>query len=361
MFRVAPPRSTNRIRRAATSLTTPLLPDDFLSLVDPLWSKSRPCGRVVAVQRHTDRASSLRIRPGRGFAGAYRAGQYVRVGVDVDGVSHWRTYSLTSPESPVDGCIELTVQAVPGGLVSERLAHATQVGDVLGLEQAEGTFVLPRAATPDRLLMITAGSGITPVVAMLRTLDSTGSLPDVVLLHSAPTAADTIFREELLALARKYPSLRLVLRQSSFEGRLDLAELPAICPDWAEREAYVCGPASLLDAAEEHWRARSDRLRLERFTAPARSTGGSGGSVRFGTADPVAVDGEASLLEAGESAGQLLPSGCRMGICFGCVLRLREGQVRDLRTGQVHGEPGDHIQTCISGASGPARLDIPNS
>jgi ferredoxin-NADP reductase len=360
MFRVAPPRTANRLRRAATSLTTPLLPDDFLSLIDPLWSSSRPCGRVVAVQRHTDRATGLRIRPGRGWPDAYRAGQFVRVGVDVDGISHWRTYSLTSPESPDDGCIEFTVQSVPGGLVSERLAHTTQVGDVLRLEPAEGAFVLPRPI-PDRLLMITAGSGITPVMGMMRTLDAAGPLPDVVLLHSAPTAADTIFREELLALARHHPSLRLVLRETKFEGRLDLTEISRLCPDWDERETFVCGPPGLLDEAERHWRKRPDRLHIERFTAPTRSAGGSGGSVRFGTSDPVAVGGESSLLEAGESAGQLLPSGCRMGICFGCVLRLREGQVRDLRTGQVHGEPGDHIQTCVSGASGTARLDLPNS
>jgi ferredoxin-NADP reductase len=360
MFRVAPPRRTNRLLRAATSLTTPLLPDDFLSLVDPLWSTSRPCGRVVAVQRHTERASSLRIRPGRGWSTTYRAGQYVRVGVDVDGVMHWRTYSLTNPESPSDGCIELTVQTVPDGVVSQRLAHATQVGDVLGLEPAEGAFVLPRP-TPDRLLMITAGSGITPVMAMLRTLAAAGPMPDVVLLHSAPTAAETIFREELLALARQYSQLRLVLRQTSFEGRLTPAELAELCPDRYERETFVCGPSGLLDTAEQHWREHLDRLHVERFTAPTRSTGGRGGSVRFGGSDPVAVDAGASLLEAGESAGQLLPSGCRMGICFGCVLRLRDGQVRDLRTGQVHGEPGDHIQTCVSGASGPARLDLPNS
>ena len=98
-------------------------------------------------------------------------------------------------------------------------------------------------------------------------------------------------------------------------------------------------------------------MHLERFTPPARSIGGSGGTVTFGstTAD---VDGAASLLEAGEAAGALMPSGCRMGICFSCVLPLRDGQVRDLRTGEVHGEPGDLVQTCISGASGPAHIDV---
>jgi ferredoxin-NADP reductase len=280
--------------------------------------------------------------------------------VDVNGVRHWRTYSLSSAESPADGCLSVTVQAQPDGVVSGHLAHSTPVGTIVQLEPADGDFVLPSAVSGP-LLMITAGSGITPVMAMLRTLAALGPLPDLVLLHSAPTAAEVIFNDELRALAEQHPSARLALRHTTTEGRLDLAELDTLCPDWREREAFVCGPTGLLDAAARHWASQPDRLHLERFTPPPRSAGGSGGAVSYGSADPVEVDGGTSLLEAGEAAGVLLPSGCRMGICFGCVLPLREGQVRDLRTGEVHGEPGDLVQTCISGASGAARLDTPTT
>ncbi len=237
------------------------------------------------------------------------------------------------------------MQALPDGLVSRHLVDATPVGSIVRLVQATGDFVLP-SPVPARLLMITAGSGITPVMSMLRTL---GAHPDLVVLHSAPTAADVIFDDEL----RARPGV--TVRYTTEHGRLDLAELDTLCPDWRDREAFVCGPAGLLDAAEEHWGDTRSRLHLERFTPPARSAGGEGGTVSFGDTT-VEVDGGASLLEAGEDAGVLLPSGCRMGICFSCILPLRDGQVRDLRTGEIHGGP--MVQTCISGATGTARLDI---
>lgn len=332
--------------KALAALTTPLLPEDYLSLVDPLWSATELRGRVVGVRRETARATTLTIRPGRAWTG-HRAGQYVRIGVDIDGVRHWRTYSLSSAEGTPD--LTITVQALPDGLVSRHLVDATPVGSIVRLEPAAGDFVLP-TPVPRKLLMITAGSGITPVMAMLRTL---GRHSDAVLLHSAPTAADVIFDDEL----RRIPGLRLTVRHTTDDGRLDLASLDRLCPDWREREAYVCGPSGLLDAATAHWAGHVERLHLERFTPPARSTGGSGGTVDLG-GTTVEVDGGASLLEAGEDAGVLMPSGCRMGICFSCVLPLRDGQVRDLRTGEIHGEPGDLVQTCISGATGSARLDL---
>jgi ferredoxin-NADP reductase len=335
---------TDVMLKALVALTTPLLPEDYLSLVDPLWSTTELRGRVVGIRRETARATTLTIRPGRAWTG-HRAGQYVRIGVDIDGVRHWRTYSLSGPEG--DENITITVQALTDGLVSRHLVDATPVGSIVRLEQAAGDFVLP-SPVPAKLLMVTAGSGITPVMAMLRTL---GAHDDVVVLHSAPAADDVIFADEL----RGRPGV--VVRHTAEQGRLDLTELDVLCPDWRDREAYVCGPAGLLDAAEEHWGEARSRLHLERFTPPVRSAGGEGGTVRFGDRE-VDVDGGASLLEAGEDAGVLLPSGCRMGICFSCILPLRDGQVRDLRTGEIHGEPGAMVQTCISGATGPAHLDI---
>ena len=111
--------------RAFTALTTPLLPEDYLGLVDPLWSQTVLRGRVVAVRRETARATTLTIKPGRRWKG-HRAGQFVRLGVDVDGVRHWRTYSLNGNED--SRLLSVTVQALPGGIVSPQLAHGTPVG-----------------------------------------------------------------------------------------------------------------------------------------------------------------------------------------------------------------------------------------
>jgi len=116
-----------------------------------------------------------------------------------------------------------------------------------------------------------------------------------------------------------------------------------------------------MDAAEVHWQQENlaDRLRLERFRPRLLADAGEGGDVVFAqSATTVTADGDTAILDAGEAAGVLMPSGCRMGICHGCVVPLLAGRVRDLRTGEVHGEEGDLVQTCISAAAGPVELDL---
>jgi ferredoxin-NADP reductase len=344
---------------AATWLTTPLLPDDYLGLINPLWSSRELRGRVEAVRPETADAASLVIRPGPGWLG-HRAGQYVRIGVDVGGVRLWRTYSLSSPPERADGRITITVKAVPDGLVSTYLVHRVRPGAIVRLAPAEGGFVLPEPV-PSRLLFLTAGSGITPVAAMLRSLAIRGGMPDVALVHSAPTPEAVIFGAELRAMAGRFPSLRLYEWHTRAKGgRLAVAGLPDICPDWSQRRAWACGPARMLDDAETYWRGAgiADRLHVERFST-AVSSGGAGGRVRFVTSGRQAdADGSTALLVVGEEAGVLMPSGCRMGICYSCVARLTSGRVRDLRTGREHGDEGELVQTCVSAAAGDVEIEL---
>lgn len=89
-------RASAAAGRLVGALATPLAPDDYLGLLDPLLSARHPAGRVVTVRPECTRAATLEIRPGRGWAG-HRAGQYLPLGVEIDGVRHWRTYSITSP------------------------------------------------------------------------------------------------------------------------------------------------------------------------------------------------------------------------------------------------------------------------
>jgi stearoyl-CoA 9-desaturase NADPH oxidoreductase len=358
-------------------LTTPLLPADYLTLVNPLWCGRASRGRLEAIHPETADAATLVIRPGPGWAG-HRAGQWVGVGVDIDGVRHRRTYSLSCPPGRPDGCITITVKAAPDGLVSRHLVRQAMPGAILDLTGPDGDFVLP-APPPPRLLFLTAGSGITPVRAMLHSLvadvadvAAKGALepgaarkaerrgpPDVVVVHSAPGPEDVIFGEELRALAARFSKLRLYERHTRTEGRLRLSDLPELCPDWADRTAWVCGPAGMLEEAEEHWAGLEDRLHVERFRPAVPKAGGEGGRVRF-TRSGRETDAPAGmpLLVAGEEAGVLMPSGCRMGICHSCVGRLVAGRVRDLRTGQVHGDAGDLVQTCVSAAAGPVQLEL---
>lgn len=344
-----------RLVDLAALLSTPLLPQAYLGLIHPLRQPGR--ARVEQVLPEAGGAATLVLRPGSDWAG-HAAGQWIRLGVEVDGVLHYRSYSLTGPPR-ADATITVTVKAMDAGFISQHLVHRLVPGTVLRIDPAEGTFVLPTVLTRP-LLFVTAGSGITPVMGMLRTLAQRGALPDVVLVHSALTPEDVIFGTELRSLAAAHPSLVLVERHTDTAGLLTVDDLIDVVPDWAERESFACGPAGLLDALEAHWQAAGVPLRTERFAATTFSgAAGEGGPVTFvRSATVVQADGSTSLLDIGEANGLLMPSGCRMGICFTCVLPLVSGQVRDLRTGNVHGEQGDLIQTCVSAAAGACHLDL---
>lgn len=341
----------------ASVLTTPLAPEDFLSLVNPLSSARQLRGVVTAVVPETSESATISFRPGRGWQ-AHEAGQYARIGVEIDGVRHWRSYSLSAPTG-ADPAITVTAN----GRVSETLVRRTRPGHVLFLAPPQGTFVLPEHPRP--LLMLTAGSGLTPVMSMVRTLVGRRMDADVVLVHSSRTLDDALFRDELAALGEQHPGLRVVHWVTSDRGRIDLTtpgHLDAVVPDWRTRAAYVCGPAEMLDAATALWHSADvpAQLTVERF-APALldGAGGEGGLVTFEASDKEAeADGSTPLLEVGEEAGVVMPSGCRMGICQSCLTPLLSGRVRDLRTGEVHGDDGQLIQTCISAAAGPVHLEI---
>jgi ferredoxin-NADP reductase len=344
------------LSRVASVFTTPRAPEDFLWLVNPLSSARQLRGVVTAVVPETPDSATIHFRPGRGWR-AHEAGQYARIGVEIDGVRHWRSYSLSAP-SGADPAITVTV----GGKVSEALVRRTRPGHVLFLAPPQGDFLLPEHPRP--LLMLTAGSGLTPVMSMVRTLVGRRADADVVLVHSSRTLDDALFRGELAALG-DHPGLRVVHRVTSSDGRIDLSttrDLDGLVPDWRARAAYVCGPAEMLDAATELWSSADvpGQLTVERF-APVllEGAGGQGGLVTFETSDKeVDADGSTPLLEVGEDAGVVMPSGCRMGICQTCLTPLLSGQVRDLRTGEVHGDDGQLIQTCISAAAGPVHLEI---
>jgi ferredoxin-NADP reductase len=355
--------------RLAEAVTTPLLPGDYLDLFSPLRSGADLRGKIVEVRPETADAAPIVLRPGADWAG-HVPGQYVRIGVDVDGVRQWRAYSLTHGPRR-DGLISITVKAVPQGLVSNHLVREARPGTLVHLEQAAGEFVLP--VDGGKLLFVTAGSGITPVIGMLRNLfpaTDSGVLRlarsagyDIVVVHVAPTEPDSIFLADLKSLDAA-GVIRLVARYDDVHGLLDVDDLTSFVPDLDERISLACGPGGLLDALEAHHSARGLSLATEQFRA-ARIVAGEGGSVTFDRAGTeVEGDGSRPILDIAEDAGVLMPSGCRMGICYGCVLPLKEGAVRDLRNGEittaVPGETatgGTLVQTCINAPAGACHFD----
>jgi ferredoxin-NADP reductase len=344
--------------RAMRTFFTPLMPDDYLELINPLWSSEELRGRVEEIQRRTEDAVTIVIKPGADWD-RHQPGQYLRVGVVVDGVHHWRAYSITS--EPSDDFISVTPKLVPEGKVSPHLTTKLQPGTIVRLGGVEGDFTLPDPP-PDRLLFISAGSGITPIMSMLRALDQEGRMDDVVIVHSARHREDVIFGDWLEELDRRSDGFRLHMQLTDRQGRIAPEDLERICPDWRERETFLSGPADMLDAMEEYWEREGarERLHMERFQPKAGLVEeGEGGEIVFRASETKAeAGGGTPILVAGEEAGLELDYGCREGICHTCIGTLCSGKVRDLRNGKVYGTEGETIRICISAPEGPVEVDL---
>jgi ferredoxin-NADP reductase len=342
------------------ALFSPLLPDDYLELINPLWSTRELRGRIERIEREAGDAVTVTIRPGHEWEG-HRPGQYLRVGVIVDGKHHWRAYSLTSDPDHPDGHISITPKLVEEGIVSPFFVREVKPGSIVRLGGVEGDFVLPDPP-PERILFISAGSGITPIMSMLRSLDRRGEIGDIVHLHSARTSDDVIFGGRLRKHESSNDGMRLHLQLTGEMGRMGPGDLDELCPDWREREAFVSGPGEMIDALEDHYEGEGvlERLHLERFQ-PKLDGGetGEGGTVIFARSDcEVEADGSNPILVEGEEAGLELPFGCREGICHTCVGKVRSGKIRDMRNGNVLTVDGETVRTCINAPEGRVEIEL---
>jgi ferredoxin-NADP reductase len=355
-----PPRATAAQRLLRSPVVDLLLGphgvDRYLELIHPRLTVTDARAEVVAVRRQTPRSVTLTLRPNRAFDGV-RAGQFVRVGVEIDGVRRTRTYSPAGSEHGRSRELELTVTEHPGGLVSPYLIRHARPGMLLHLGQAQGEFMLPQAR-PRRLALISGGSGITPVLAMLRTLVDEEAAGDVTFLHFARTQADWLYEAE--ARAMDGPAVGYHATRGPRPGRLSAEALGPVDDDtWAA----VCGPPALLDAARAIWSERGGRpeqLLAETFTAPTLTVTGEAaeGTLRFLASDARAAIASGTLLEQAEAAGLAPAFGCRMGICRTCTCRKTAGTVRNLITGEVSDEEDEDIQLCVSVPAGDVALQL---
>jgi ferredoxin-NADP reductase len=350
-----------QVTRLGRALTTPLLPDDYFALLRPRWSTRELTGRVVRVRRERGNAATIVVTPNFPLP-AHRPGQYLRIGMEIDGVRHWRAYSITSDPDHPEGVVSITVKHAAGGRMSPVFVHQVQPGREVFLGDIEGEFTLPEPL-PASSLFISAGSGITPIMAMLRELDRRDALDDAVHIHSCRDKDDMIFGDMLRRLAERRPGYRLIEIHTSQVPRFVPADLDRHCADWRDRETFISGPREMIDAVEEHFgeHACSERLHAERFQPVIGNGGGdgTGGTVHFRVHDCAAeCAAGVSILVGGEHAGARLPFGCRMGICHTCVGRLREGAIRDLRTGRVEQAHGQMVRTCINAPEGHIEIDL---
>lgn len=279
-------------------------------------------------------------------------GQFLTVGVDIDGRPVERCYTISSPPTRPHS-VAITVKRVPGGLVSNWLHDRLRPGQTVRARGPLGDFSFTRHPAP-KYLFLSGGSGATPLMSMTRALYDLAHPADVVFVHSACTPGDILFRRELDVIAAAAPTIRVVHvceqdgpteSWGGHRGRLTVETLRQIAPDFRQREIFTCGPAGYMAAVRDMLTkagAAMDRYHEESFAfdAPSASeavadseeTGrGHVYSVEFTRSRrTLTCDADTSLLAAAAQAGLNLPASCAQGMCGTCKTTLLAGSV-DMR------------------------------
>jgi ferredoxin-NADP reductase len=337
--------------------------DRYLELIRPDLTVHEARAELVGIRHQTGRAVTLRLRPNGAWQG-FRAGQFVRFGIEIDGVRRTRTFSPACSEHATSSReLEFTITVHPRGLVSRYLQSSAAPGTVVHLGAAQGRFTLPEVR-PERLFLISGGSGITPVLSMLRTLCDEGHRGQIVFMHYARTAGDWLYQPEVRALADSHENVcARFLATREGDGHVTLDALSATGGNPCGSHVAVCGPPSLIDSVRRIWRTLlggTGGVLAETFTPPSPGTTGAAaaGELHFVRSGRAARIGPGTLLELAEAAGLRPEFGCRMGICGACRCRKTSGPVRNLLTGDVSNDVDEDIHLCVSAPAGAVALEL---
>lgn len=323
--------------RLAGALVWPRTLDDLVELVAPLHSSSEIRARVVDVVRETRDVSTLVLEPNGRWRG-HRAGQHVMLTAEIGGVRRTRCFSISSAEGEIP--VRITIKAHPNGKVTPALVSGALRRAIVTLSEPSGDFVLPDVL-PERILLLSGGSGVTPSMSMARTLLARGHRGRVAFVHFARAPEDVIFDYG-----------------TTFFGPFRDADLAEAVPDFELWDTWLCGPDGMMRAAKAAFAARGGehRVRTEQFTL-ARATPSEDGDVRFLRSNR-AGRGKGPILPIAEAAGVNPKSGCRIGICRSCLCRKVSGTTRDVRTGELSTEANVDIQLCINAPVGAVEIDL---
>lgn len=264
---------------------------------------------------------------------SFQPGQYLTVTTPAGS----RCYTISSPPTRPDR-LSITVKRAPGGPVSNWLHESLRPGDRIGASGPYGSFSCSVSPAPS-YLFLSAGSGITPLMSMTRTLFDLASDASVVFVHSARTPADLIFAAELTAMASVWDRLRLAFVCESapgewpgYRGRLTSGLLESVAGDLSSREVFACGPSGYRTAVRSMLGDRLDRYHEESFaltSSPAPVVvGGATFSVEFTRSGrTVRCEPGTFILDAALRAGVTVPSSCGEGLCGTCKSTLLSGSV----------------------------------
>lgn len=350
--------------RLAEALAYPHGVDRYVELVRPLLLRRGVRAEITAVRRMTPRSVTLTLRPNENWRG-FRAGQFVGLSVEVGGVRVTRPYSPAGSEHAAGGLLELAVSTHPQGRVSRHLREHARPGMIVDLTQAQGDFMLgdPR---PDRVMLISGGSGITPVMAMLRTLCDEGFAGEIGFLNYARSPPDALYEPELRELTDRNRQLSVARgftrsRGSALAGRFCREHLSRVISDHRTAATFVCGPPALIDSVRSAWEV--DGLAppaVETFTPPPLRFGSEAaeGVVRFARSGRETANTGVPLLEQAEDAGLAPDHGCRMGICNTCSATKRRGTVRNVISGALSTPGEEQVRICVSVPVGDVELDL---
>jgi ferredoxin-NADP reductase len=326
-----------------------------------MWAAHEVRGRVVRVERETLDVTTLTLDPTNTWHG-FRAGQHVQLGVEIDGTRHTRCFSISSSDLQEkltgDRTFTITVRGHNDGLVSKYLARNAEAGTVVHLSQAEGDFVLP-SLLPRKLLMISGGSGITPLMSMLRSLVDFRYEGRITFVHYARTPEETIFASELDELAQRTNLDLTVIHTRTGGKRISELQLRGLLPAYLDTATFACGPAGMIETLKGLY-GDSELLRVEYFKTstididPDDATG----TLSFTSSGSAAENDGRPILEQAEAAGLTPAYGCRMGICFSCTARKTEGTVRNVVTGAENSLPDQDIQICVNQPLGDCVVEL---
>lgn len=363
------------LSRTVQAVLTPAVIDFWAAELGFNARVERTMARVVARWMETPDTVTLVLKPNRNFAG-FSAGQHVNLSVEIDGVRHTRSYSFS--EAPAaTGLVAITIKKVPNGRVSTHLVDHAAIGDSIELGRAFGDMTLARtlpapvAGTLPKLLFLAAGSGVTPLMSLLRELAQTGMPADVVLMYYVRTRLDLIFASELRELAERHATLRVQpvyeleqeLADGELSGRPSRAQFDAAIPDLNERHVYVCGPTGFMDAVRGLCDGIAPAFHAEAFTPPKFTPVAEGvqAMARITLARSQRVIEVAQgmpLLDALEAQGIKPRSGCRMGICNTCACGKSDGVTRNLLNNEVSVDASTSLRICVNAAAGDITLDL---
>ncbi len=310
--------------------------------------------RIAEVRRETADCISLafEVPPALTDEFRYVPGQHLSLRAVLDGEELRRSYSICSGLD--DGELRVAIKKVGGGRFSAWANEALQPGHSIDVMTPDGRFTVPiDAAHAKHYVAFAAGSGITPILSLAKTLLAREPRSRFTLVYGNRRAAGTMFVEELSALKDRYLTRFVLLPVFSreeqevqlFNGRIDGAKvrelMTALLPAEDIDEAFVCGPSSMLDEVESalvQAGVPPDHVHVERFGTPGAPTGAAPAEDAADARVTILIDGvrrevdfhkdQGNLLDAGRAAGLDLPYSCKGGMCCTCRAKLLDGEVK---------------------------------